>query len=313
MKKYILLTIFSAVLTFAQNPIPDIDYPESKREVGRDDEGHWVREYYKYNVKSLRLLETFFDFGMGELELEANSRRGLIEGNLRYYSDRETPIVDFHKFGSKGTLIVKSESLGHHKDGGMHISWGDLRKIKDPDTINNELYFALPKNIDTDLNLDFGLGEVNIDLDDLSIINMNLDCGLSEVRLELTKPNPVICKFLRIESGLGEFVGVGLGNLRSRRIDFEIGLGSAEIDLRGDFSNDMDVEIDVGLGSLELILPRNTNIELQVNENFLSSVDISGLHEDNGRWVSPNWESSDPTMTLHINVGLGSVEIDVRR
>jgi len=313
MKKYII-TFLAVSFVLAQNPIPEIrdDYG-SKREEGSDKEGHWVKEYYKYSTKNLDLLEANFDFGMGELIIEVNSKRRIIEGNLRYYSDRETPLVDFHSFGSKGTLIVKSESMDDHGKNGKHIFWGDLRRIKDPDTINNELYFALPKNIDTELNLDFGLGEVTIDLDNINIINMDLDCGLSEVKLEINKPNPVVCRSLRIESGLGEFKGSGLGNLRTRNMEFEIGLGSAELDLRGEFDNNMDVNIEVGLGSLELILPKNKNIRAQVEENFLSSVEISGLMKDDGEWVSPDWNSSDPTIVLHIGVGLGSVEIDVRR
>ncbi len=89
-------------------------------------------------------------------------------------------------------------------------------------------------------------------------------------------------------------------------------MGSADIDFNGDNINDTDINVDVGLGSLDLILPDKANIKIYVDSSFLSSVDIYGLKQKKNKfWVSSDWKSGYPTITMDVNVGIGSVDITV--
>lgn len=313
MKIRILFTIFTtSAIIIAQTPLTSmITIGPQQLEKGKDEDGHWIRDHYHYRTESIERLEANFDYGLGELELKANPRGKMIDGSLRYYSGQTIPRVDYHTFGSKGILNV---DITTHDWDGINFSWSELKSIRGHgERLNNELDFYLPKNVDIDLNIDFGLGEAKIDLTDLDLINVNLDCGLSDVHIQVAKPNKVICRSLSISSGLGSFIATGLGNLQVQRIDIEVGLGSAEIDLRGYFENDIEIDIEVGLGSLDLILPENVNIRAKVHDTFLSSVDVDDLLKKGGTWVSPEWESSRPTLTLDLSVGLGSVDINLRR
>ena len=111
---------------------------------------------------------------------------------------------------------------------------------------------------------------------------------------------------------MGDLSATGLGNLGADNIDINVGLGSADIDLSGDRIYDMDVNVDVGLGSLDMVLPDNANIEIFVDSSFLSSVDVYGLTKKrNKSWVSPDWDKNKPTISMDINVGMGSVDIVV--
>ncbi len=171
-----------------------------------------------------------------------------------------------------------------------------------------EFYF--PPQIKTDLFLDFGVGDAEINLTDISITKLNINCGLSDVELEINKRNNVVCESVSIENGLGDLSVSGLGNLAAKDIDINIGLGSADIDFTGDRIYDMDINVDVGLGSLDMVLPNKTNIKIYVDSSFLSSVDIYGLKQKKNKlWVSPNWESDYPTISMDVNVGMGSVDI----
>ncbi len=59
-----------------------------------------------------------------------------------------------------------------------------------------------------------------------------------------------------------------------------------------------------------MILPNNANIEVWVDASFLSSVDIYGLKKKKDKyWVSPKWKSSYPTISMDVNVGMGSLDI----
>jgi hypothetical protein len=175
-----------------------------------------------------------------------------------------------------------------------------------------EFYF--PQNIKTDLFLDFGVGDADIDLTNIAITKLNVNCGLSDVTIEINKRNDVSCDNVNIESGLGDLEVYGLGNLGAKDIDINVGLGSAEVDLTGEKIYDMEVDVDVGLGSLDMILPDEANIEVYVDASFLSSVDIYGLKQKKNKyWISEDWNSGDPTISMDVNVGMGSVNISVER
>lgn len=312
MKIFPLLIIFSASAiihsqtAFPQEKNPGLDPIEN----GQNKEGLWIKDHYHYRADNIKKLEANFEYGLGELKLQANLRGKIIEGSLRYYSDQTNPSINYHTIGSMGILEVEIST--HHRNG-INFSWGELKRIKGhTEHLNNELDFYLPIQVDIDLNIDFGLGKAQINLTDLDLINIDLNCGLSDVKIQVDKPNKTTCRTLSISSGLGSFVGTGLGNLQVRRIDIEVGLGSAEIDLRGSFKNDIEIDIEVGLGSLELILPENVNIRAKVHDTFLSSVDVDDLIKKGNSWVSPDWKNSRPTITLDVSVSLGSVDIDVR-
>ncbi|MCJ7801207.1 MAG: cell wall-active antibiotics response protein, partial [Candidatus Marinimicrobia bacterium] len=258
-----------------------------------------VTKSYSFNTRQYKDLDVSISYGLGELTIGSSDEKDRIEGTITYDSSRITPKINMESVSSSGVLTIKTEK---NKDKEHHI-----HKIKDFD---NEMEFYFPPQIKTDLFLDFGVGDAEIDLTDISITKLNINCGLSDVELEINKRNNVICESVSIENGLGDLSVSGLGNLAAKDIDINIGLGSADIDLTGDRIYNTDINVDVGLGSLDMILPKKANIEIYVDSSFLSSVDIYGLKQKKNKyWVSPNWESSYPTITMDVNVGMGSVDI----
>jgi hypothetical protein len=263
----------------------------------------FIRDYYKYDLNEYETLEMDIEFGLGELMIRAHDKPKTISGIIEYDPEQTKTEVNFSSSGNKAFLSIKGES-------------GDNRLIFNDfdlgDEFHNYMDFDLAKGIPTELELDFGLGEANINLTDLSLSYFELDCGLSDVKLEMDRSNKITCERVSISSGLGDFNGYGLGNLNSRKFNLDVGLGAATVDLRGKFDEDMDLSIDVGLGALELILPENVNIKLRVDHSFLSSVDVDGLmSEGRNKYVSKDWDENRPTITGDISVGIGSVDIEV--
>lgn len=254
---------------------------------------------YNFNTRQYKDLDISISYGLGELTIGSSNKKDIIEGSITYDSRRIIPIVKIESVSSSGVLMIKTKK-NHNKDSYRY-------KLRNFD---NAMEFYFPPQIKTDLFLDFGVGDAEIDLTNISITKLNINCGLSDVELIINKRNNVICQSVSIENGLGDLSVFGLGNLAAKRIDINIGLGSADIDFSGDRIYDMDVNVDVGLGSLDMILPKKANIKIYVDSSFLSSVDIYGLKQKKNKlWVSPNWKSSYPTITMDVNVGIGSVDI----
>ena len=264
-----------------------------------DYDEYEVVDSYSFNTRKYKDLDVSISYGLGELTIGPSEEKNIIEGSITYNSYRITPKINMESVSSSGVLTIKTEK---NKDKERHIY-----KFKDFD---NEMEFYFPPQIKTDLFLDFGVGDAEIDLTDISITKLNINCGLSDVELEINKRNNVVCESVSIENGLGDLSVYSLGNLAAKDIDINIGLGSADIDFTGDRIYDMDINVDVGLGSLDMVLPNKTNIKIYVDSSFLSSVDIYGLKQKKNKlWVSPNWESDYPTISMDVNVGMGSVDI----
>lgn len=260
-------------------------------------------DYYKFNTRQYKNLDVSVSYGMGELYISSNEEKDQIEGVISYDGRRITPKVTLENVGSTGVFTVKTKKRDDDDE--------CRKKFRDYD---NEMEFQFPKNIKTDLFLDFGVGDAEIDLTNIAITKLNVNCGLSDVTIEINKRNDVTCNNANIESGLGDLEIYGLGNLGAKNIDINVGLGSAEIDFTGEKIYDMEVDVDVGLGSLDMILPDDVNIEVYVDASFLSSVDIYGLKQKKNKyWVSDDWDSGNPKISMDVNVGMGSVDISVER
>ncbi len=310
----IILLLLSGTYIFAQ------DYDE------------WLTtDNFSYPVKELDMLEMNFSYGLGSLIIEPNSDSNMLEGSITYNSHELFPKVDYVIYESTGIFEIDVKNRDYkykrkhrhddyddddYDDDDDHYEWDfdfdNLRFGKLKDKYENDMVFSLPTSTKTDLVLDFGLGSAELDLSGLRIINFEIDCGLSEVDIVVNESNPIRCKTVNISNGLGDLTADGLGNLRAKRLSFDVGLGSANIDLRGDDISDMQVDIDVGLGSMDLVLPENANIKIYVEGSFLSSINVLGLVKKKKKeWSSPNWKSSRPTIELEVSVGMGSVNIRV--
>ncbi len=297
---YLITIVFSLGIALSQGPSSAL----FQQDKGRDKKGKWIRDHYQYIVGDIEQLEVEIDFGIGELSLDANSKPKLISGNIFYYPTKWDPEIEYTERAGTGVFSVKTDH--DHK---YEFDWGEDKRFKD---IDNELEFSMPTSIPIELDMDFGLGEANIDFTDLTLSRVMIDCGLGEMSVQMLKPNPMTCDILKIDTGLGEFNAEGLGNLNAREVDIEVGMGSADIDFRGQFTNDAEIDIEVGMGSLDLVLPENVNVRAKVHHNFLSSVDLDDFIKKGNHYLTEDWNSDWPTVYLDISVGLGSVDINRR-
>lgn len=268
-----------------------------------DDNDVIIRDHFHYFINEVDRLEVEIDFKMGQLDLLPNKENptdfdGFSEYNPIHF---ESPDVHYNVIGKSGQLDIRTNPQEHDE---FSFSW-------DKDQFHNKSEFKLPINLPTDVELDFGMGEANLDLSKIQISSLNIECGMGSVELEINNLNKIQCDIVDIETGMGEFSGRGLSHLNAEIINIEVGMGDAELDFSGSISRDMEIELEVGLGSIELTLSDNVNISARIHDHFLSSIDLEGLVKKRNKYISERWDSSKPTVTLDMSVGLGSIELEI--
>ncbi len=268
-----------------------------------DDKDVIIRDHFHYFIKEIDRLDVEINFQMGQLDLLPNNENPTDFDGFSEYSPIhfKSPDVLYNVIGNSGQLDIRTNPLKHDE---FSFSW-------DKDQFHNRSEFKLPLNIPTDVELDFGMGEANLDLSDIQISLLNIESGMGRVELEINSPNMIQCEIVDIETGMGEFTGRGLSNLNAEIVNIEVGMGAAELDFSDAINGDMEIELEVGLGSIELILPNNVNISAKVHDHFLSSIELESLVKKRNKYVSEHWDNSKPTVTLDMSVGLGSIELDI--
>ena len=264
---------------------------------------------YQYKVKKYDALRVYLDCSIGNLIMKAGNNRYIITGNIKYNSMLSKPIVGLTDKNNISRLDLKIKPNNSSTEDNSKSLINSL--IEDGND-NYKIKFEMPTKMSTDMYLDFGLGKADLDLTGTRISQLIIDCGLSDVTLVNTKPNIISCDKVQISTGMTDFNSTGLGNFNASNYIFDVGVGSAEIDMSGSANKDSKLKIDVTVGSLELKLPTNTNIELTVNKNMLSSVNVKGLiSSGDGRYNSRKNQKRWSTMKAEVSVGLGSVDIIV--
>lgn len=292
--KYTLLFLLPLSGSFAQYEKEESESSES------------VRDFYHYRIGDVTEVDASVTFGLGEMTIAANSHSKRFDGSVEYSPKLNKPEITYTEQDDKGILIINQNSDKIVKD--EDYRFGKPWKHKIPN--RGEFYF--PPDVGLNPEIEFGLGEAELDFSGLTINNLNIDCGLGKMEISMDHANNTVAAFLNIDAGLGEFEGHNLGNFRAEKVSVIVGLGTAEIDMRGQNLVDTYIDVAVGLGSLELILPEKSNIKVDADRNFLSSVEVYDLIKKNGKWQSEKWNDAYPTFFVDTEVGIGSIEISVR-
>jgi hypothetical protein len=251
-------------------------------------------------AENINRMEIEIQFGFGEILIERGNPSKAVTGFIQYDEDYLGPYADYDTKGSlaRFRFITKSR----------HEGWESL-KMRGMDEPESELYFTT--RIPLEVDFECGLGNADLNLGDLKVADLSIENGLGETTLDFSTPNRTDLRRISVENGLGELVARNLSNSRAEKLKFDCGLGSAIIDFRGETMQDMDVDVNVGLGSITLKIPEGYNVIMEADESFLSSIDTHGLtSEGRGYYRSRDYRPSQPTLHITASVGLGSIDIN---
>lgn len=270
------------------------------------------RDFY---VKTASSVKVEIDCPIGELRVRTKEQGPLAVLDLKNTLANFEYKVSYREAGGVGDLKVGGSgeaSTSHEIE-----SFSDFKKLLGlGNSIDNDNRWQVVLKETGDilysLDLNMGLGDAEIELGAVKMNQLGFDCGLSDATLSINQPNPIQMDFMKVDNGMGSFEGKTLGNANFKVLKVSVGMGSATLDLRGDYTQDAHVKADVGMGSFKIVVPNNLDIAVTVNSSPFSSINLLGLvQESKTSYRSPNFGSGDYSLIFDINVGMGSVDLEL--
>jgi hypothetical protein len=213
---------------------------------GTQQVGKMQRESKSVDPKNAQSARAQLKMGAGELYLTGGADQ-LMEGEFSYNVADWKPKVNYDVSGDTGELMVKQGSAE-----GAGLS-GDAR---------NEWNISLNDEVPTDLVVQMGAGESDLDLDSLTLTGVDLQMGAGKTTVDLTGDYAQSFD-ASIEGGVGEAtvllpseVGVkakaegGLGKINAEGLKR---VGDSYVnDAYGESDTNLNVEVRGGVGQINL-------------------------------------------------------------
>lgn len=232
----------------------------------------------------------------GEFRLSAAPQGTLYRMDLRYDEDRFTPLREYDAAGARLLLGVRGR--------GGHVGLADHRKGDPVPTLDIQLAPDIPLV----LNLDLGAVRSQVDLGGLALRSVRYRTGASETTLRFSRPNTVPCSELRLEAGAAAFHAWSLGNANCRSVHFEGGVGDVTLDFSGMWQGVVDADLNVAIGTLTLMLPRDAGVAVHLSR-LLASFDQSGLQKRGDTYYTAGYESAHRRLVLDVSAAFGGINV----
>src|SRR5215212_5801964 len=212
----------------------------------QQDVGKMQEESKYVDLKNADSVRAQLKIGAGELHITGGADQ-LMDGDFSYNVSEWKPKVTYDVSGQKGKLVVKQ---GSSNSGSLD---GKAR---------NEWDISFNEEVPTDLMVQVGAGESDLDLDSLSLTGLDLQMGAGKTTVDLTGDYAKSFD-ASIQGGVGEAtvllpseVGVkakaagGLGKINAKGLK-KVG-DSYVNDAYGESDINLSVEVQGGVGEINL-------------------------------------------------------------
>jgi hypothetical protein len=153
----------------------------------------------------------------------------------------------------------------------------------------------LPRDIPIELGVIVQEGGFDADLGGLWITEGEILFQKGGFNLNVSEPMKEPMKRLKIHGAMGGFEADHLGNASPAVLDVRCRMGGAEIDLRGDWANDCDLNMSVRMGGMAVMVP--------------PGIRVLGVPGIGSPALSENPEVPTPTFNFTLNQKMGEIEV----
>jgi len=243
-------------------------------------------------------LESTVHFDIGSLEISAEEKSGsLYSMDLLYDKASYRPDAEYRSTpGSEEGRFSFSLDTTHQMG---------IRR----ESHNNRLSLAFTGSIPLKLKVTTGVGDARLSLSGLKVARMDFESGVGGAKISSYEPNPIQCEYIRLKNGVGSIEAVGLGNLNFREFDFEGGVGGANLEFSGEWKRDADIRITVGVGGVNVRMPREIGVRVDAEKHFLSGVHLEGFNQRDSVYYSENYDEAPIKVSVHVTTGIGGLRI----
>jgi hypothetical protein len=244
-----------------------------------------------------KTVEIDAELGAGQFNITAGNISELAMIDIEYDKRTVKYYVDYYEKGETGFLSLESDRKNNVNFDGNENRWD----------------IVLSDKFESKLDLNIGACDAKIDFGGLPLKYLSIEIGAASGLIEFSKPNPVRLEEFRMNAGASSLDMEMLGNANFDNFNFSGGVGSFDLDFRGEYHGESEITIEIGLGSAEITLPADVPIRvISDDENWLSSVEFHGdeLDEiDDGEYESEGFASAKSRIILKLEVGLGSADL----
>jgi hypothetical protein len=249
----------------------------------------WRSVTYLRQTAGEDLLRVDVEYGAGRLEIQPAPAGMLYRANLRYDADGFRPVSSY-------------------RDGQLRIGVEGGNSIRGRNLKAGHLQLRLGPTVPIELVVKFGASEADLELGGLRIRSARISTGASQTDLRFSEPNPDLCRFIEFEIGAAQFKATGLANLNTERLRLSGGVGEVLLDFTGNWRTDMTADLNMGLGSLTIRVPRGVGVRVH-KEGLLAGFDSQGLVKRGDVYFSEDWEAAERKLTINVDAALGSIRM----
>ena len=236
-------------------------------------------------------LDVRIEYGAGEFDLVAADEGDLLyRMDLRYDEEHFQPRSEY----GNGVLELGVESV--------------RRRINVGRNSKGQMDVELARGVPMSLDVQIGAARADLDLGGLSLTEARISTGASQTLIDVTEANPVRMDRIELTAGAAEFTARRLGNLNAESISVDAGVGEVTLDFSGDWQDDADVEVDMGLGALELRFPKGLGVSLE-KDSFLTSLDAQGMVKRGDMYYSVDWDEAETRVRVSVDAAFGSIKV----
>ncbi len=163
------------------------------------------------------------------------------------------------------------------------------------------------------LNLDYGLGNANIDLSGLSIEKLKIVTGSADVNVSYSSgiENKVIMDTFYIKVEMGSVHARQINLARSKVVVADVGFGNMFLDFSNNPAFNYHVIGSVGAGNLIIQLPKDdVAVMVKINDSWLCSVNLNRSLKrigDNKFANSAYMKNIKNAITFDLDVSMGKI------
>lgn len=264
------------------------------------------RYYFEVPHERETALHADLELALGHVAVGKAEAGYLFQAEVALEDKDMVPEMHYEREGHVGHLSLGFESGGKGENGLT------VRGFKVPE--DNEWLVFFSDRVPLDLSFELGMAEADLDLTGLRVEQLSVESGMAKTRLAFEEPNPVAMGSLDIDAGMTKFEGVKLGNARFEQFSFEGGAGSFLLDFTGGpLPEGAEADIEVGMSSLQVILPQDVPVVLYAPDSWLAQVEVPNGYVKRGKglWHSGQVRDEDDAFTVRIEAGLGKVAVNV--
>lgn len=150
-------------------------------------------------------------------------------------------------------------------------------------TYRNDWDLSFAGTVLLDLQCKIGAGTIAMDLSKMQVRQLTVDSGAATTTITAS---PAAMTEMTVKEGVG----------------------NTTLDLSGDWKNSADISVQGGVGSTRVTVPQNTGVIMNIRRG-VGSVSAPGFASDGTSYRNDSYGKTSVTLTLDINVGVGSVTI----